>query len=124
MLQMYFLFSNFESIRGFNSTLLDVCSANSYPFGFPSRNKLPPLEILEFLVATLINQDKKVAFIIVDEYGALERSSESMKTCHNMNIIVHTTGEYASSINGNSEIPNNTLTNNMRALILNSGHNK
>ena len=42
-----------------------------------------------------MNQDKKVSFIRVDEDGALERYSESMNTCHNMNIIVQTTGGYA-----------------------------
>ena len=42
-------------------------------------------------------------FIIFDEDGSLARSSESMKICHNMNIIVQTTCGYASSINGKSE---------------------
>ena len=49
-----------------------------------------------------INQDKKVAFIRVDEDGALPRSSEFMRTCHKMNIIVQTTGGDASSLNGKS----------------------
>ena len=53
-----------------------ICSANSYPFGFPSRSKLPPLEILKCLVTTLRNQDKKVALIIVDEDEALAIYSE------------------------------------------------
>ena len=43
-----------------------------------------------------MNQDKKVAFIPVDEDGALEISPEFMKTCHNINIIVQTTSIYAS----------------------------
>ena len=47
-----------------------------------------------------------------------------MKTCHNMNIIVQTTGGDASSINGKSESPNTTLANITRALLLNSIHNK
>ena len=101
-----------------------ICSATSYPFGFPSRSKRPPLDILNFLVTTLRNQDKKVAFIIVDEDGALARSSEFMKTCHNMNIIVQTTGGDASSLNGKSESPNKTLANITRALLLNSSHKK
>ena len=77
-----------------------ICSATSYLFVFPSRSKNPPLDILKFLVATLRNQDNKVSFIRVDEDGALARSSGCMKTYHNMNIIVHTTGGYASSLNG------------------------
>ena len=99
MLQMYFDFFNVESIREFTSTFVDICSATSHPFGFPYISTLLPLDILKFLVTTLSNQDKKFAFIRVDEYGALSRYSEFTKKCHNMNIIVQTTGGYASSIN-------------------------
>ena len=88
MLQMNFAFFNIERIRGFTSTFVAIYYSTSYPFGFPYRRKHPPLDILKFLVTTLRNQDKKFALIRVDEYGSLERSSEFMKTCHNMNIIV------------------------------------
>ena len=124
MLQMDFAFFNFESISGFTSTFVDICSATSYPFGFPYRSKRPPIDILKVLVTTLRNQDKKVAFIRVDEDGALSRSSEFMRTCHNMNIIVQTTGRDASYISGKSESPNKTLANITRALFLKSRHNK
>ena len=124
MLQMDFAFFNFESICGFTSTFVAICSANSYPFGLPSRSKRPPLDILKFLVVALRNQDKKVAFIRVDEVLALSRSSEFMSTCHNMNIIVQTTGGDASSCNGKIKSPNNKLANITRALLLNSRHKK
>ena len=75
MLQMDFAFSNVESIREFTSTFVAICYANSHRFVFPSRSKRPTLDILKFLVTTLRNQDKKVAFIRVDEDGALSRSS-------------------------------------------------
>ena len=65
------------------------------------------------------NQDKKFAFIRVDEDEALARSSEFMRTCQNMNITVQTTGGDASSLNGKSESPNKTLANITRALLLN-----
>ena len=55
MLQMDFAFFNVETIRGFTSTFVAICSANSYPFRSPSRSKRPPLDILKFLVTTLIN---------------------------------------------------------------------
>ena len=96
-----------------------ICSATSHPFGSLSRSKRPPLDILKILVTTLRNKDKKVAFIRVDKHGALARSSEFMKKYHNINIIVQTTGGYASSINGKIEIPNKTLANITRALLLN-----
>ena len=73
-------------------TFVAICYATPYLFLFPPRSKRPPLDLIEFLVTTLRNQDKKVASIQVDEDGALARYSEFMKTCHNMNIIVQTTG--------------------------------
>ena len=88
MLQMDFAFFNVESIHGFTSNFVATCSATSQSFGFLSISKRPPLGILKFLVAKLRNQDNKVTFIRVDEYGALARSSEFMKTSNNMNIIV------------------------------------
>ena len=66
MLQIDFAFFNVESIRGFTSTFVAICSATSYSFGFPSRSKCAPLDILKFIVTTLRNQDKNVAFIRVD----------------------------------------------------------
>ena len=47
-----------------------------------------------------------------------------MKTCHNMNIIVQTTGGDEYSLNGKSEIQNKILKNIIRDLILNSSHKK
>ena len=70
------------------------------------------------------NQDKKAAFIRVDEVEAPARSSGFIKTCHNMNIIVQTTGGDTSCINVKSEIPNKTLDNIKRALLLNSSYKK
>ena len=124
MLQINFVFFNVERTCEFTSTFVAICSATSHPFVFPSRSNRTPLDILKFLVTKLRNQDKKVALIRFDEDGALERSSEFTKTRHNMNITVQNTGGYASDINGKSEIPNKTLANITRALILNSSHKK
>ena len=66
------------------------------------------------------NQDNKVTFVQVDEDEARGRSSELMKTCHNMNIIVKTTGGGASDINGKIEIPNKPLSNIKISILLNS----
>ena len=121
---MYFSFFNVESIRGFTSTFVAICYDTSYPFGFPFRSKRPPLDILKFIVTKLRNQDKKVSFVIVDEDVALARSSQFMKTYHNMNIIVHTIGGDAYSLNVKSESPNETLSNITRDIIMNSSHKK
>ena len=86
-----------------------IRSATSHPFEFTSRIKHPPLEILKLLVTTLRNQDKKVVFIQVDDDGELAISSEFMKTCHNMNIIVQTIGRDAPLLNGETESLNKTF---------------
>ena len=102
MLRMNFSFFNAESIREFTSNFSAICSANSYPFEVPSIIKRPTLYILKFIVTLLINQHNKVAFVRVDEDGALAKYSEFMKTCHDMNIIVQTIDWDASSLNGKS----------------------
>ena len=65
-----------------------------------------------------------MSFILVDKDGSLSRSSEFMRTCHNMNIIFQTTGVYSYSLNGESEIPNKTIANIKRFFLLNSSHKK
>ena len=98
--------------------------ATSHPFVFTPRNKILSLDILKFLVTTLRNNDRKFAFIRVDEYGSLEKPSELMKTFHNMDIIVQTKGGYASSLNGKIEIPHKTLANTTRSFPLKSINKK
>ena len=121
---MVFVFFSVESIRGFTSNFVAMCPATSQPFVFPSRIKHPPLGILKFLVATLRDQDKKFSSIQVDKYRALAISSEFMKTCNNMDIIVQTKSRDTSSINGESESTNKTLSNITRSLLLKSNHKK
>ena len=94
------------------------------PLCISIQNKCPPLDILKTFVTTLSNQDKKVAFVRVDEYRELARYYEFMETCQNMNIIVQNKGGYTFSINGKNEIPKKTLDNITRALILKVRHKK
>ena len=119
MLQMYFAFFNVESISGFTSSFVAICSITSHPFGFTPRIKRITLDILRFLATKFRNQDNKVEFIRVEKDGALARSSEFMKTCNNKNTIVQTTGGDASALNGKTESPNKTLDNIKRSLLLN-----
>ena len=124
MLQMDFAFLNVEIIHGFTSTFVAICFATSYPFGFPYRSKGQPLDILKFLVTSLNNKDNKVAFIQGDEDGSIERSSEFMKTCHNMKIIAQDTGGDASSLNGKIKSTNKKLANITISLLLKLIHKK
>ena len=73
VINMDFAFFNVESIHGFTSNFVDIYSATSHPFGFPSRNKRPPLDILRFLFTTFRNQDNKLALIRVYEYASIAR---------------------------------------------------
>ena len=123
-LQIYFSFFNVERIRGFTSNFVAINSLTSHPFGYPSRSKYLPLEILKLLVTKLRNQDKKFALIQVDEDGALERSSEFITKCHNMNILGQNTVGYTSSLNGKRKITNKKLDNITRDLLLKSIHKK
>ena len=124
MLQTGFAFFNVESVHGFTSTFVAIFYTTSHPFEFSSISKWTALDILKFLVTILRNQDKKFALIQVDEDGSLARSSEIIRICHDMNMIVQTTGGYAFSINGKREIPNNTLYNITGSFLLNSIHKK
>ena len=63
MTQMDFASFNVESIYGFTSTFVDICSTTSNPFGFSSKRKCLPLDILKYIFTTLRKQDKKVSFI-------------------------------------------------------------
>ena len=63
MLEIYSYFFKVEIICGFTLTFVAIFSATSHLFGSLSRSKPLPIFVLKFLVTTLRNQDKKVAFI-------------------------------------------------------------
>ena len=94
------------------------------PLGFHTESKVILLTYSKFLVAKLRNQDKKVAVTRVYEDVALVKSSGFINTCHNINIIVQTTGGYGSSLNGKNEIPTKTLANITISIILDSIYKK
>ena len=108
----------------FTLTFVDICFANSHPFGFTSRIKETPFDILKFLVTILSYQDKKVLLILVYKYGALIRSSEFIMTCHSMNAVFKTTCGDTYSLNSKIENPNKTLAGITRTLLLNLSHKK
>ena len=66
------------------------------PLDFYPEENVHLFIVFKSLVNTLRNQYHKVTFIRLDEDGALARYSEFMTTRYNINIIVHTTGGYAS----------------------------
>ena len=58
------------------------------------------------------------------EDDALARSSEFVRTYHDISIVVHNTGGDASSLHVKSEIPNKTLVKITTFIFVNSIHNK
>ena len=58
----------------------------------------------------------------VHSSSTLSRSSEFTRICHNMNIVVQTTGGDTSSLKIKSEIPNNTLANIPWDIMLKPSH--
>ena len=77
------------------------------------------LDILKLLVPKFKKKYNKVAFIRVNEEGELARYSEFIRTYHNTNIIVQTTGGDEYKINGKIDIPKKTLDNITSDLLLN-----
>ena len=115
---------NVEIMRWFTSDFVSIWSTTSYPFYFISRIKRPTHDILKLFVTTLSNQYKKVYFISKGVYEALARYFEFMWTCHNTNIIFQKTDGDAYSLNIKSKIPNKTLNNITRELLMKSSHNE
>lgn len=120
-IQADFTFFNVESIRGFTSAFNVIESTVSYPFGFPSRSKRPPVSILKYIVSVLRSFGFSVKIIRLDEGGELAKSADFMQTVYDLNMIPEFTGGYASTINGKVERPNRTLKNMVRSQLFARG---
>ena len=82
MIQMDYDFFDVESIYGFTTKLTSVCSIKSYLIDFPTRSKLPPLEVILFIFIIIQKQKNKVADIRLYEYIAHDNLTEFMNTRH------------------------------------------
>ena len=87
------------SIRGFSSYLSFLDDTTGYPFSFPTCNKRTPLDILQFIIITLRQQNKSINYVQCDKGGELSCSSEVNKLLIENNIMVQSTGGYASNLN-------------------------
>ena len=76
----------------------------------PTKNKLPPPNLLNWLFNNLKNQSLKPIQIVADEGGELGRSTEFLKLLTNHDISLETTEANASFHNLN-EHQYRTLTN-------------
>ena len=116
-LHMDFSFDNHVSIRGMTSALGVVCASTSYPFGFPTKNKTPPLETVCYLIKTLRKMGFEVNFIRVDEDGSLAKSAEFCRLIVQLNCVLQTTSGGNSENNGKVERPHQTQANMVRAAL-------
>ena len=112
-----FSFFTAVSIRGFTSALDVTCASTSYPFGFPTKNKSPPIEILRWLIGSLRSMGYVVNFIRVDEGGELANSSSFAEFVFKSDCILESTGAGNSTNNGKVERQNRTKADMIRSSL-------
>lgn len=122
MLQMDFSFFNKQSIRGFTSYLSCLCVATKYSFKFCTRYKRAPVDIIKWIIQTINNQGHQVKYVRFDEGGELARSHEiNSMLVEEFQIIMQTTGGYASHLNGAVERGNRTDADTVRSMLYSAG---
>ena len=112
-----FSFFGYKSIRGFTSALDICCGSTSYPVGFPSKSKTPPLETVRWFISVIRSMGYNTNFVRVDEDSSLAQLSEFCKLLVDMNCILETTGGGNSTNNGMVEIGNRSRANMVRAQL-------
>ena len=112
-----FSFFTVTSIRGFTSALDVACASTSYPFGFPTKSKSPPIEILRWIIGTLRSMGYVVNFVRVDEGGELANSSSFAEFIFKSDCVLESTGAGNSTNNGKVERQNRTKADMIRAAL-------
>jgi len=121
-LHMDFTFFNVPSIRKFTSVFTIIDASSAYPWGFPSRSKRPPISTFQWFISVLRSMGKTPLYIRVDEGGELAKSAEFCRTVVGLNLILETTGGYASNLNGKIETMHGTSKDMTRALLQARSH--
>eukprot|EP00978_Attheya_sp_CCMP212_P033185 scaffold132841_cov57-Attheya_sp.AAC.1 len=121
-LHMDFTFFNVISIRKFNSALTIVDTTSSYPWGFPTRSKRPPISTFRWFISVLRSMGKNPIYIRVDEGGELANSTDFCKAVVGLNLILETTGGYASNVNGKNESMNGNAKGMVRTFLQARSH--
>ena len=92
MLQIDFDLFNVEIIHGFISTLISTCYSTLHRCDTTTRRKKLNFGNPIICCQCYLQTGQNLSYIIVYGYFNLDWSTESSKTCHNMRIIVQTTG--------------------------------
>ena len=81
----------------------------------PTASKRPPTRIIHFIITTLKNEQHPCKCAIVDEYSALENSTDLTKPLvDDLNVFMETTGGDSLWINKNNERHNISIHNMVR----------
>ena len=117
-----FIIFNTESCRQFKSALLITEATTRMKWAFTTRSRNVPVQQFRFLVNHLRQQGYSVNELRVDEDGALARSTNFMKLCHEeLNMAVQSTGGYNSENNGLVESPIRPIKQMVRAFLVGAG---
>ena len=89
---MDFAFYNVTYIREFTYMITAVCENTRMIWVFTNSPKLSPVRIICSTLTTLKNEQNKFKHVRVDEYGALEKSTDVTNLLlDNFNISMETT---------------------------------
>ena len=104
LIHMDFYFLNTISIRNFTAVLLILDAKTRKMWQFPTQQKRPPLDIVNFFLSQLKRMGREVQHIRTDCGGELVGSSEFCAFIKNkFEVGLERTGTYSSWLNGKAE---------------------
>jgi hypothetical protein len=121
-LHMDFAFWDIPSIHHFSGMLVIIDAKTRMLWLFCTSSKRPPMHIISYFFYILSKENRTPKTIRVDEDGSLARNAEFTSYLLHHRVTLDTTGGYSSFLNGKVERPHQTISQLVRAMILNSGH--
>ncbi len=122
LLHIDFAFWDVTSLRGFTSMLCIIDAQTRMLWVFCTASKGPPIHIIDYLLDMLLKDNCQPSTIRVDEEGSLARCTDFTKFLIQRRLTLETTGGHSSFLNGKIERPHRTLSQMVRAMIINAGH--
>ena len=117
LMMMDFGYFSTTSIRGYCAYFSVTCQATGYGYIFPVPNKRPPLSLIAWITETMKRIDRQIYFVRFDEGGELARSQQVCQLLTSLNIVMQTTGGYASSLLGKDERQHRTLAEMITSML-------
>ena len=129
--RLYDKLTAIEGIHGYKSYLIIVCRKSRYVWVFLSKDKEPPIHIMELwftqhgcngLLQSKLPPDKRISGCVVrtDLGGELAGSQDFKDVCARAGYMVETTGKDSSSQIGLAESPHRRAGEAVRALLHNA----